>query len=191
MWRKEAPSRWSELFGDLEGHAEALAGVEEREEVAERTRIETGRLALTDRLRPATGQILDVRCLGAGQLRGRLDRVGADWLLLAESSGCTALLPLTSVLAVAGLGRVSAAAGGEIDHRLGLRSALRGLARDRATVRVVLVDGGALTGTVDRVGSDFVELAEHPAGEPRRAGSVRRVWTLPMTGIAVVRRSAV
>jgi hypothetical protein len=190
MRRKEDPTRWSALFGDLEGHLEALAGADELTEIAERTRIEVGRLALSDRLRPAVGQVLDVRCRGAGELRGRLDRVGVDWLLLSEPSGAAALVPSASIVAVSGLSRWSATADGEVDRRLGLKSVLRELVRDRATVRVVLVDGGALGGTIDRVGADFLEIAHHAVDELRRAGSVRRVWTVPLAGLAVVRRTA-
>lgn len=188
---KDDPPRWSRLFGDLESQLEALADAEEWGEIAERTRIETGRLGLVDRLRPAEGHVITVRCAGAGVLRGRLDRVGADWLLLIESGGVEALIPLAQVVAVTGLGRWSAAAGGELDRRLGLRSALRELVRDRAPVRILLVDGGSVAGTVDRVGRDCLELAEHPAGEPRRAGAVQRVWTLPLHGVGVVRRAGV
>ena len=181
--------RWSQLFSDLESQAEALAGAEELAEIAERTRIETGRLGLLDRLRPAEGHLIQVRCAGHGALPGRLDRVGADWLLLAEAAGAEALVPLASVVAVTGLGRWSEAAVGRLERRLGLRSALRGLVRDRAPVQVVLVDGGSVAGTIDRVGVDFVELAEHPVGEPRRASSVQRVWTLPLHGVGLVRRA--
>lgn len=189
MWRKVDSPRWSQLFADLEVHAWALAAADEREEIAERTRIEAGRLALTDRLRPAAGQMLDVRCLGAGPLRGRLDRIGVDWLLLAEPPG-GALVPIAAVTAVAGLGRRSRLAGGELDRRLGLRSVLRGLVRDRAALRLTLVDGTPLAGTADRVGADFLEVAEHPMDEHRHADSVRRVWTLPLARIAVIRRPA-
>jgi hypothetical protein len=61
------------------------------------------------------------------------------------------------------------------------------LARDRTPVAVVLTSGDVLTGTIDRVGEDFVELAEHPVDEPRRAGSVRAVRLLPLSALAAVR----
>lgn len=186
---KQDASRWSELFSDLESQAEALAGADELTEIAERTRIEAGRLGLVDRLRPAEGHLIQVRCAGHGPLSARLDRVGADWLLLTESAGVEALAPIASVVAVTGLGRWSEAAAGRLERRLGLRSALRGLVRDRAPVQVVLVDGGSVAGTIDRVGVDFLELAEHPVGEPRRASSVQRVWTLPLHGVGLVRRT--
>jgi hypothetical protein len=39
------------------------------------------------------------------------------------------------------------------------------------------------------VGADFVELAEHPAGEARRRGEVRGVRTVPFTALGAVRRA--
>jgi len=65
---------------------------------------------------------------------------------------------------------------------------LRGIARDRSAVRLLLRDGSALAGTVDRVGADFVELAAHPAGELRRRVEVRDVLVVPTAALAVVRR---
>jgi hypothetical protein len=191
MWMKAESPRWSRLFDDLESQVESLTAAEERGEIAERTRIEAGRLGLLDRLRPAEGHHLDVRCAGGGVLHGRLDRIGLDWLLLTEPPAVESLIPVAAVLALIGPGRWSDAAGGVVDRRLGLRSALRGLVRDRAGVRILLVDGGSLAGTLDRVGLDCLELAEHPVGEPRRAASVRRVWTIPLHGVGVVRRAVV
>lgn len=131
--------RWSELFGDLEAQAAGLAAVELAGEVAERTRIEIGRLTLADRLGGALGHPVELRCAGAGPCRGRLDRVGADWVLLAEDAA-ELLVPASSVLAVAGLGRHSAPPrDGAV--RLGLRSVLRGISRDRSPVGLVLTDG--------------------------------------------------
>ena len=182
--------RWSRLFADLESQADALVGAELEAELAERTRLETARLRLVDRLRAAEGHPIEARCAGAGPVHGRLDRVGADWLLLAETPEREALLPLASVLTIAGLGRWSGAPAGEgtVAARLGLRSALRGIARDRAPVQVVLADGSTVAGTVDRVGADFLELAEHAPGEPRRAAAVMRVRTVPLPGIGALRR---
>jgi hypothetical protein len=44
-----------------------------------------------------------------------------------------------------------------------------------------------LAGTLDRVGADYVELAEHPADLPRRAEAVQGVRAVVISGIAVVR----
>ena len=56
-----------------------------------------------------------------------------------------------------------------------------------APVQVVLDDGGSLTGTLDRVGVDHVELAVHPTDVPRRSESVREVRAVVLDAVAVVR----
>jgi hypothetical protein len=96
---------------------------------------------------------------------------------------------LSAVRSVGGLGRRTAATepSGPVRGRLDLRRALRGLARDRSAVQVVLDDGSVLSGTLDRVGADYVELAEHPADLPRRAEAVQAVRAVLIGGIAVVR----
>ena len=128
--------------------------------------------------------------VGAGQVSGRLERVGAEWLLVSEAAGRQALVPVAAVLSAGGLGALSQGAGsgdGRVFARLGLGSALRAIARDRVQVVVGLVDGGAVTGTVDRVGADFVEVAEHGPGEPRRQREVSGMRAVPFAAIAVVR----
>jgi hypothetical protein len=75
-----------------------------------------------------------------------------------------------------------------VESRLTFRIALRGLVRDRSTVQVRLTDGRTVAGTLDRVGADFVELGEHPAGELRRAAEVRDLLVLPIQAIVLVRR---
>jgi hypothetical protein len=177
------------LFADLEAQAEELAAREFEGEVAERTRIEVGKLRLVDRLRAANGHPIQVSCIGAGSVRGRLDQVGSGWLLLTEEPGHEVLVALDAVVSLVGLGTLSSAPRSEskVTSRLDLRYALRGIVRDRAPVQLVLVDGTAFDGTLDRVGSDFVEMAEHPRGEPRRASTVQRVRTVPLGAIAAVR----
>jgi hypothetical protein len=74
-----------------------------------------------------------------------------------------------------------------VESRLGLPYALRGVARDRAPVTMLLREGTSVTGTIDRVGADFVDLAEHAPGEPRRAAAIRGARTLPLAALAFVR----
>jgi hypothetical protein len=181
--------RWQRLFADLEAQAEALAASDFEAELAERTRIEVGKLRLVDRLRPAVGHVVQVSCAGAGWVRGRLDRVGSDWLLITEDPGREIVVSLSAVASVVGLGALSTTPGseGRVASRLDLRHALRGLVRDRAPVELVLIGGMALGGTLDRIGADFVELAEHPRGEARRARAVCRVHTVPLGALAAVR----
>jgi hypothetical protein len=181
--------RWQALFDDLEAQVEAAEAAELHAEVADRTRSELGQLRTVDRLRAAERHALVVTVSGGGALHGRLLDAGPDWLLLEEPGLREALLPLAAVLSIAGLGARAATPGseGEVGRRLDLRWALRGLARDRAGVAVVLRDGSTLTGTLDRVGADHVDVAEHPPGEARRPGAVRQVRLVPLAAVAVVR----
>ena len=182
------PVRWDELFDDLDGQYDAAVQAELADEVRDRTRREAALLSLADRLASAVGAALRLTVTGAGPLSGRLTAVGPDWLLLHECGG-ESLVPLAAVVGLSGAGARSRAPGGhgEVARRLDLRWALRGLARQRAGVQVVRVDGSVVAGTLDRVGADHLDVAEHPAGEPRRAGAVSRVQLIPLLAVAVVR----
>ncbi|MEO9237795.1 MAG: hypothetical protein ABI418_06850, partial [Jatrophihabitantaceae bacterium] len=150
--------RWDGLFADLEGQAEALSIAERSAEIEDRTRYETGQLALIDRLRPSIGQPLRLRCLGAVSVSGVLRRAHPDWLLIEESAGREALLIAAALCSIAGLGRQASPVGSAsiVQSRLGLRHALRLVARDRSSVRMHLRDASVLDGTLDRVGADHV-----------------------------------
>lgn len=181
--------RWDDLFADLEAQAHALSVAERDAEVAELTRLETSRLTMASRLRPALGEAVRVRCVGGMVLVGRLSAVGAGWLLLDEDAGREAFLAAAAVVSIAGLGRLAAPVPA-LDAGLGIGRALRGLARDRSVVRACLTDSTVIDGTVDRVGADFVELAVHAAGEPRRRQEVREVLVVPISALAVLRRDS-
>ena len=181
--------RWDDLFADLEAQAEAAAAAELAAEVEDRTRWEFGLVRLVDRLRAAGDATLSLTLSGVGPVHGRLVETGPDWVLLAEAGRRELLVALPAVLGVTGVGSHSDVPGseGEVGRKLDLRWALRGLARSRTGVQVLLTDGTVLGGTLDRVGADHVDVAEHPVGEARRASAVRQVRLVPLTAVAGVR----
>lgn len=180
--------RWEALFAELEAEFEAADALEVDGEVRDRARRENATLRLVDRLAAARDGAIAVQVAGL-VLRGRLTEAGSDWLLLTESPARDVLIPLAAVASVTGLGRWSAAPGsaGRVGARLDLGYALRALARDRAAVTITLIDGSNCAGTIDRVGADFVEIAEHPAAEARRVAAVTSVRTVPRAAILFIR----
>ncbi|WP_166531951.1 hypothetical protein [Blastococcus xanthinilyticus] len=181
--------RWQQLFADLQAQFDAAEEAEAQAEWASRARAEMGAVRFADRLGGSTGERVTVTCRGAGPVTGVLVDLGVDWLLLGDERGRDQLVALAAVRSAAGLGRWTAPVQeeGPVRARLDLRRALRGLARDRSPVQVVLDDGSVLTGTIDRVGADYLEVAEHPADEPRRSGAVRQVSAVVIGAVAVVR----
>lgn len=181
--------RWEQLFDDLEAQFEAFADAELQAELADRERVAVGAVRLIARLAGAVGDHVRIRAVSGAVQVGRLQRVGPDWLLLEPSPGQQLLLPAAVVTVIEGLGRQTGSAPAGLALRLDFRHMIRGLARDRSPVAVTLVgEGGVeLTGTFDRVGADFAELAQHAPWEPRRASAVRSVATVPLTAMASVR----
>jgi hypothetical protein len=182
--------RWDAMFADLEAQADALEVAERAGEIDERVRAELGTLSLFDRLRPAISSPVRLRTVGAGVVTGTISRVGPDWVLLDQDGGREALVRLDAITAIGGLGRTTAAPDSVdlVTARLGLWFVLRRIARDRSAVTVRLADGSSLHATVDRVGADFIEVAVHAPGEPRRARSVREGLLLPMAALVAVHR---
>jgi hypothetical protein len=183
--------RWQALFDDLEAQLAAADAAELHSEVTDRTRREVGLVRVVDRLVAATGEDVAVAVGAGGVVHGRVLDVGVDWLLVEEIGAREVLVPLAAVQGVTGLVAQSGSPGaeGQVGRRLDLRWALRALARSRAAVAVVLRDGSVVSGTLDRVGADHVDLAEHATGEPRRARAVRQVRLVPLTAVALVRSS--
>ncbi len=179
--------RWDELFGDLEAQLEAARRGDLDGEVADRTRREVSLTGLVDRLRAAVGGRLDLTIHGVGPVTGTVARVGVDWLLLAQPGPVTVLVPTAAILTVRELGRALAAPPGPVAAGLDLRFVLRGIARDRAAVALTLRDGATVTGTIDRVGVDYLDLAEHPLDVPRRSAAVPAVRTVASAAVAMVR----
>jgi hypothetical protein len=182
--------RWEGLFADLEAQAEALQTAQRAPEIEDRARSEVGRIRLVDRLRPAVGSPLRLRCQGDLGIVGVVSKVGSEWLLVDEDRGREALVVARTLISVSGLGRISAVPDSEgvVASRLGLRHVLRGIARDRSAVAMHLIDGSTTDGTIDRLGADFIEVAAHAAGELRRRTDVRDVPAIPLAAVVAVRR---
>ncbi len=181
--------RWDELFSDLGAQLSAAEAADLAAEVADRTRREVGQLRLVDRLRPSFGATVQVHVAGLGSASGALVDAGTDWLLLQEPGGRELLVAAAALLSLTGVGGPAEVPGseGEVARRLDLRWALKGLVRSRSGLQLVLTDGSVLSGTLDRVAADHVDLAEHAPGEARRAGAVRQVRLVPLGAVAAIR----
>jgi hypothetical protein len=95
---------------------------------------------------------------GVAGLDGVLSGVGAGWVLL-DVGAVDWVVPLDAVLSLRGLAdRGVPAEARPVTARLGLASALRRVAEERAEVLLHRVDGSLDRGVLTRVGADFVEL---------------------------------
>jgi hypothetical protein len=150
--------RWDELFADLEADAMGLDQREQDLEIAERTRIELSRIAMSTRLAAGLGAAVELRAGAVGLLRGRIERVTARWLLLGADQ-VQWVVSIDDLLGIRGLPVRARGAGSPAESRLGWGSAWRVLAQDRAELHVVRRDGSSLDAVAERVGEDFVELA--------------------------------
>ena len=174
--------RWEQLFDDLEGQAEAADAADLDAELRDRERAERARLRTVDRLRGSVGRPVDVGVRGGERERGTIRRVGSDWLLLETAPGREALIPLAAVVVIAGLAHRSFEPGSEgpVLGRLDLRHVLRVVARDRSRVGLVLDQSPLLSGVIERVGADHLELADAPGS--------RELRLVPLHALSVLRR---
>ncbi len=166
--------RWERLFDDLEGEVVEMAALERDAEISERVRAEVSAVRWLERLRGSLGATIGVELMAVGPVRGVVRYVGPNWLLL-DDGGRDFLVPAGSVIGVEGAGRSAPVESERVP--LTWAAAWRSLARDRAVVRLVRLDGTALRGTVGQVGADFIEI--EGAGERARARLV------PFAGIAM------
>jgi hypothetical protein len=189
------PMRWEQLFSDLDARFTDLEDAEMMAELADRQRVAAGAISMVQRIAGASGRTIRVRTTAGISVTGTLLAVGPDWILLQEGPGREVLLSLAAATVIEGLAWETGPALKGVGLKLNLRHALRGLARDRSPVAVI-VGGGIgeptslyteVTGTIDRLGADFLELALHAAWEPRRVVSVRAVVLIPVCAVVLVR----
>lgn len=158
--------RWQGLFADMELQLRAAEDAERWAPVPDLTRAERAAVPLADRLR-ATGSPVRLELVGGEVVDGRVVEVGDGWFLLVDGTR-EHLVPSAGVATVRGLAQ--GAAPPAAARLLGVRHALRLVARDRALVRV-LHAGGEVAGRVDAVGADHVDVGL--VDESRRPTGVR------------------
>jgi hypothetical protein len=179
--RERAGMRWEErlldLFDDLEQQADGLALAERDALVAEQSRAEYAQVDLAARLAGSVGGRLWLDVLGVGGLDGVLRRTGDGWLLLEASSGAWVVL-IPAVRRARGLSDAAVdPAARPLMARLGIASALRGLAESRLECALHGTDGQVTRAVLGRVGRDFAEA--RPADGP--------VEVVPFAAIAAMR----
>ena len=196
--------RWDNLFDDLESQLEQELGAEEGDLLAEEERLRLGRLTVRDRVismtRPGEGfaDQLKLALRDGSVITVAVGTVGRDWivgeLIGARRGSC--VVPLNAVSGILPtseqLARSIAAAPKRdtpvaLSARLGLAFVLRDLCRRRAAVELSTGSSQQLHGTIDRVGRDHLDLAEHEAGVSRRAEAVGRIRILPFDELLLVR----
>jgi hypothetical protein len=160
--RQRSGMRWDErlehLFDDLEQQAEGLVLADRDAEVAEQSRAEYAQVDLAGRLHASAGRLLTVAVTGVGTVEARLARAGEGWCLL-DVGRQEWIVPLPAIGSVRGLAdRAEPPEVRPVTSRLGLSSALRGVADSRASAVLHGRDGSLTRGVLDRVGADFVEV---------------------------------
>jgi hypothetical protein len=193
--------RWQNLFDDLESQLESELGAEEIDLLAEEERLRLGRLALRDRLRAlhdgAPGESLGIGLRDGGRIALAIAAIGRDWVAGETDAGTlrSAIVPLAAVAALDPVGaQLSASLRVDpapepptaLSARLGLAFVFRDLCRRRAPVEL-RVGGARWHGTIDRVGRDHLDLAEHAPGEPRRSAAVARIRIVAFAAVDLLR----
>jgi hypothetical protein len=196
--------RWDNLFDDLESQLEHELSAEDIDIRAEEERLRLGRLALRDRVLAvsarAPGEGIRFELVTGQSMVALPTSHGRDWFFVEHVTETGrrmhAIIPLFSIASIVmNAEQVEASvatAGSEgfpdastLSDRLGLSFVLRDICRRRSAVEVKTISG-VHYGTIDRVGRDHIDLAEHERGVSRRASAVFQFRAIPLTQIVMV-----
>jgi hypothetical protein len=198
--------RWDNLFDDLEGQLEQELTADDVDLRAEEERLRLARLGLRDRLvslHTAGGspqaRVLRLVLKDGSRISVTPATFGRDWFA-GELAGDARRAPFC-VVPLDGIAGISLTrqqldvsldsgppddAAKSLSARLGLGFVLRDICRRRQGVQVRLA-GGALSGTIDRVGRDHCDLAVHDAGEVRRESAITEYRIVRFSEMLLVR----
>jgi hypothetical protein len=175
------------VFEELEAEFEAGLRREADQEAVAALRAGIGETVLWEQLARRAGTWAVVRA-GDRRFGGVVQASYPEFLVLQDGDGTEHLVrygPATTVaLPPEPVALQPAPAPAVRRHQLSL--ALRELARRREPVRVELVDGGRVDGTIEAVGADYLEVAEHDRGEARRRAAVKARRFVGFAAVAAV-----
>jgi hypothetical protein len=176
------------VFEELEAEFEAGMRLEAEQETVAALRAEIGETVLWEQLARRAGAQAVAHAAGR-RFRGVVIASYPEFLVLHDGDGTEHLIrygPGTSVALPAETATPLQPTPAAATRRYRLSMALRELARRREPVRVELVDGGRVDGTIEAVGSDYLEIAEHDPGEARRRRAVKARRFLGLAAVAAV-----
>ena len=162
------------VFDELEAEFEAGLRREAEQETMAAVRAEVGATVLWEQLARRIGTEAAVFA-GVRVFRGNTVASYPEFLVLRAADGTEHLIPFGPAVSFAMPAEPSTLrpAPAAAARRYQFALAFRELARRREPVRVELVDGTSCDGTIESVGSDYLEVAEHDLGEARRRAAVR------------------
>ncbi|CAH0230149.1 hypothetical protein SRABI76_02730 [Microbacterium oxydans] len=194
---------WDRLFEDLEGQLAAEWESERAALSAESERLRISRLDLRSRLRlmSEVGASVAIELASGRRLPVTVRALGSDWIAVESAPGDDMLhgrsVRIVPLHAVRGIrtdhGTILASLENSTEPDTTLRErmtfgfVLRDLARRRVPVHLSLLIGDDVHGTIDRAGSDHLDLAVHDAGTARLAGAVQGFRIIPFSAVASVR----
>lgn len=172
----------------LEIKTAASQRFEAQARTAEALRAATSEVRLWQQLSRLIGTRVDVQA-DAIHVSGQLAASHPDYLVVDCDSGWTHLIRLGAGVTAAtapGVTPTGPTSGGMLARRYRLQAAALELERRREPVRVVLAGGTPATGTIDQVGRDYLQLAQHALGEPRRAHAITARRYLPLAAVTLI-----
>ena len=179
MYKPEEPDEATSpamrrVFDELEAEFEAGLRREAEQEALAAVRAEVGATVLWEQVSRRIGTEAAVFA-GARAFRGSAVASYPEFLVLRAADGTEHLIRYGPAVSVALPAEPPALrpAPAPAARRYQFALALRELARQREPVRVQLLDGATCDGTIESVGSDYLEIAEHDLGEARRRAAVR------------------
>jgi hypothetical protein len=173
------------LFEELEAEFEASLRREAEQEAVAALRAQAAETLLWEALARRVGAEVVIRS-GSRLHRGTLVASYPDFFVIRAGSRAQHLIrlgPAVSVSLPAARERLKPLAPAP---RYRFVLALRELARRREPVRLELADGTFADGTIELVGNDHLELAEHDLAEARRGPAITGRRLLAIAAVAVV-----